>query len=158
MTKEKLCALLDEKGISYRCVDHPAAFTIEDMETAGVCTHGNVCKNLFLRNANGKRHFLVCAQKDRPVDLKQLGTALGSRLSFASEERLMKHLGLTRGAVTPLGVLNDESAAVEVVFDRNLAGEESLGVHPCENTATVFLRFDDLLRLIEENGNSVAYF
>ncbi len=158
MTKEELYALLDEKSIAYKVVDHPAAFTIEDMETAGVCAHGNVCKNLFLRNANGKRHFLVCAQKDRPIDLKQLGATLGSRLSFASEDRLMKHLGLTRGAVTPLGVLNDKNMVVEVVLDRALAGEESLGVHPCENTATVFLRFDDLLRLIEENGNTVAYF
>lgn len=158
MTKDEVCALLDEKGIPYRRFDHPAAFTIDDMEAAGVCEHGNVCKNLFLRNGSGKRHFLVCAQKDRPVDLKQLGALLGSRMSFASEERLMKHLGLTRGAVTPLGVLNDKNAEVEVVFDRSLAGEEALGVHPCENTATVFLRFEDLLRLINENGNPVTYF
>ena len=95
-------------------------------------------------------------QKDKTVDLKQLGALLGSRMSFASAERLRKHLGLTPGAVTPLGVLNDKNAEVEVVIDQDLAGEMPLGVHPCENTATVFLSFADLRRLIEEHGNPIT--
>ena len=78
-------------------------------------------------------------------------------MSFASEERLQKYLGLSPGAVTPLGILNDQKAEVEVVIDEDLMGEASLGVHPCENTATIFLDFADLQRLIEEHGNPITY-
>ena len=154
--KEDVYALLDAKGVAYETIEHEEVFTIEDMEKIGICSRGNVCKNLFLRNGSGKRHFLVCVQKDKTVDLKQLGALLGSRMSFASAERLRKHLGLTPGAVTPLGVLNDKNAEVEVVIDQDLAGEMPLGVHPCENTATVFLSFADLRRLIEEHGNPIT--
>ena len=79
-----------------------------------------------------------------------------SALSFASEERLKRFLGLEKGAVTPLGVLNDEERAVEVVFDRELAGLPSLGVHPNRNTATVFLAFADLEALVRAHGNPVS--
>ena len=84
----------------------------------------------------------------------QLGT---SALSFASEDRLKRFLGLEKGAVTPLGILNDEARAVEVLFDRDLAGLPSLGVHPNRNTATVFLAFSDLESLIRSHGNSVSF-
>lgn len=84
--------------------------------------------------------------------MDRLHTLLGtSKLSFASEDRLMRYLGLTKGAVTPLGILNDHDHAVEVVLDRDLEKHPRLGVHPCVNTATVWLAFSDLRRLIEEN-------
>ena len=157
MTKDEIFAFLDRKGIHYKRVDHSPVHTIEEMEAAGICGQGNVCKNLFLRNGNGKRHFLVCVHKNKTVDLKRLGSLLGSRMSFASEERLQKYLGLAPCAVTPLGILNDQKAEVEVVIDEDLMGEASLGVHPCENTATIFLDFADLRRLIEEHGNPITY-
>lgn len=158
MTKDEICTLLDREGISYRRIDHAPVYTMEDMEAAGICENGNVCKNLFLRNGSGKRHFLVCVHKDKTVDLKKLGAILGSRMSFASAERLEKYLSLSPGAVTPLGILNDQNAEVEVVFDRDLIQETNLGVHPCENTATIFLAFSDLQKLIEKHGrNTITY-
>jgi len=95
-------------------------------------------------------------RQEKSVDLKSLGQQLGIRLSFASEERLAKYLNLTKGAVTPLGVLFDESRHVEVLIDEDFMGEPSVGVHPCDNTASVFLAFDDLLRLLRSHGNPVS--
>lgn len=135
---------LDAQGIPYALRTHPAAFTMEDIRAFGVDAHGEICKNLFLRDAKGKRHFLVSVRGDKRVDLKTLGAQLGTRLSFASAERLQTHLGLHKGEVTPLGVLFDEAAAVEVLLDADLAGAESIGVHPCNNTATVFVSFGAL--------------
>ena len=90
------------------------------------------------------------------MDLKALRRRLGtSALSFASEDRLKRLLGLEKGAVTPLGILNDEARAVEVLFDRDLAGLPALGVHPNRNTATVFLPLADLESLIRSHGNAV---
>jgi Ala-tRNA(Pro) deacylase len=86
--------------------------------------------------------------------LKDLREKIGSsRLSFASEERLMKHLGLTKGSVTPLGVINNEDRQVEVYFDEDLVSEEIIGVHPNENDVTVWLSFQALRTAIENNGN-----
>lgn len=63
---------------------------------------------------------------------------------------------MTKGSVTPLGIYYDREAAVEILVDQDLAGEPRLGVHPCENTATVFLDYRDLERLIRENGNRLT--
>ncbi len=146
-------AWLDDSGVAYELVTHVAVYTIEEMDKAGVNEKGNVAKDLFLRDDKGRRHFLVVTREDKHADLKALGAKLGTKLSFASPERLEKYLNLTKGSVTPLGILFDENAAVEIFLDRDLDTDTSIGVHPCDNTATVFLRFADLVRLIEKNEN-----
>lgn len=154
--KQEIKAFLDEKKIAYEWAEHEAVYTIEDMVKLGLEDMQDVAKNLFLRDAKGKRHFLVVVREDKKVDLKRLGEQLGGvRLSFASEERLEKYLGLKKGSVTPLGVLNDENRAVEVYFDEDFCHMEKIGVHPNENTASVFLPVDELLNIIREHGNSV---
>ena len=154
--REDICEWLQEKGVVYELAEHPPVYTIEEMEKLGLCLRGNVCKNLFLRDAKGKRHFLVLISREKQADLKQLGERIGVRFSFASEERLAKRLNLTKGSVTPLGIYYDREAAVEILVDQDLTGEPRLGVHPCENTATVFLDYRDLERLIRENGNRLT--
>ena len=120
--KQEIKAFLDGKKIAYEWAEHEAVYTIEDMVKLGLEDMQDVAKNLVLRDAKGKRHFLVVVREDKKVDLKRLGELIGcSRLSFASEERLEKYLGLKKGSVTPLGVLNDEDRAVEVFFDCNTA-------------------------------------
>ena len=117
---------------------------------------GSVCKNLFLRDAKGRQHFLVVLPGDRQADLGALAAALGSsKLSFASEERLMKHLGLTKGSVTPLAVIQDPDHTVQVLLDESLTGMDRLGVHPLVNTATLWISGADLLRFVRSCGNPV---
>lgn len=94
---------------------------------------------------------------ERRVDLKWLSAALGSsKLSFASAERLDTYLKVPQGSVSPLGILNDESRSVIFAADAALASLPAIGVHPNDNTATVFLSFADLRRIIEAHGNSVV--
>lgn len=155
--KEKAYGWLKENGVEYEIAEHEAVYTIEEMDRLGLKGKGCVCKNLFLRDAKGKRHFLVSFCGDKTADLKSLGELLGGvRLSFASEERLQKYLNLTKGSVTPLGVMYDTDSAIEVVLDADLEKENRIGVHPCENNATVFMDFADLERIISSNGNKVT--
>lgn len=148
---------LNELLIPYRVTEHEAVFTIGQMEDLNLGEYGHVAKNLFLRDAKGKRHFIVTLCGDKQADLKTLGIKLGGvRLSFASEDRLERNLKLKKGAVTPLGVINDEAHAVEVVLDKALEEKECIGVHPNENTATVWLSFSDLCRYIESCGNPLS--
>lgn len=155
--KQQTLALLDAEGIPYRLVEHPPAFDMEDIAAFGVQAHGHVAKNLFLRDSNkGRRHFLVTVRGDKRVDLAALGEAVGQRLSFASEGRLEKYLNLKKGEVTPLAVQYDTENAVEVFFDEDLAALPAVGVHPCDNTATVFLSFADLQAYVKNQGNRVT--
>lgn len=94
--------------------------------------------------------------EERKIELKTLHEKIGStKLSFASAERLEKYLGVQQGCVSPLGILNDEVRNVTVIFDSVLLGEAQVGVHPNDNTATIWLSFENLYRLIREHGNEV---
>lgn len=152
-------ARLDELGIPYDLSEHPAVYTIAEMDALQMEHEGEIAKNLFLRDKKGKRHFLVMLKKDKTADLALLAERIGcDKLSFASEERLGRYLGLVKGAVTPLGVVNDTEALVEVVLDADLSGCRRIGMHPCDNTATVWLEFSDVERFVRENGNRVQIF
>ena len=145
-----ICTFLDTHGIGYQRFEHPAVFTCEEAERLCPEMPGVGIKNLFLRDKDGKRHFLVVVGKDKNIDLKKLKELLGvSNLSFASAERLQKYLGLTPGSVTLLGVINDADGAVEVVIDQQLWGQ-ALQCHPLINTATLVIEAEGVKRFLEQ--------
>lgn len=156
--QENVYKILDDLKIKYKVIQHQAVYTIDDLDELCISVEdGNIVKNLFLRDAKGKRHFLVVMDKNKKIDLKALRKQLEcSVLSFASEERLQKYLKLSKGSVTPLGVINDINCCVEVIIDKDLIGL-TLGVHPNENTATILISFNDLKTVIEKNGNTIKY-
>lgn len=154
--KQEVYRLLDEKKIRYESMEHPAVYTMEDMEACHITDKGTVCKNLFLRDAKGKSHFLVTVPNARQVNLKELGQKIGcSKLSFASADRLEKYLHVQQGCVSPFGLLNDETKSVVFIADADLKKNAHVGIHPNDNTASVWLSFRDLEDIIEEHGNEV---
>lgn len=158
--QQRVLKALDELGIEYKVIHHKAVCTIEEMDETGLFTDGEVCKNLFLRNANGKTHYVVSMMKDKHPDIqKDIRAQLGcSRLSFGSDERLKKHLGLEPGAVSPFGIINDEDAEVNIVLDSQLKALDGyIGFHPNDNTAFVWLKFEDLMKFIKSRGNDVYF-
>ena len=156
--KQQILDLLEQKGVAFEKLEHKALFTMEEMDEAGVTRKGTVCKNLFLRDFKGKNHFLLTVPENKKVDMRALAEQLvSSKLSFGSAERLDKYLGLTQGSVSPFGILNDESKSVVMVFDKDLKADEEVGVHPNDNTATLWLCFEDLRSIIEEHGNTVVF-
>lgn len=157
--KEKVLNKLNELNISYKEVEHTPVYTIEDMDALGnIFENAKICKNLFVRDQKGKRHFLVVLPEEKRAPLADIAEKIGStKLSFASPERLMKYLKLEPGAVTPLSVINDELGEVEVVFDEDLKKENLLGVHPCVNTATILLTPTDLEKYVISNNNKLKY-
>lgn len=147
-----------ELGIKYERVDHPAVYTMEEMDSLGIFNKGVVGKNLFLRDNKGHRHFLIFVFGDKHVNLEAIQNELGIKhVSFGSAERLDKYLGLIKGSVSPLGVINDKEAAVEFIIDNEFADYPCIGVHPNQNTSTVWLTFDDLIKVIRENGNKIDF-
>lgn len=155
--REQVLELLRELNIPYQMVAHAAVYTIDEMERLHLPQAEWVAKNLFLRDDKKRNYYLLSLREEKRVDLKALRTTLGSRpLTFASEGDLEAILGLKKGAVTPFGVLNDEARRVQVLLDRDFQGRQ-MGVHPNENTATVWLATEDLLRVIRCHGNDVTF-
>ena len=63
---------------------------------------------------------------------------------------------LTPGSVSPLGILNDTERKVNFYIDKEfLEGSSIIGVHPNDNSATVWLKVQDLLDIIANHGNRV---
>src|SRR5215469_11662864 len=108
-TPEQLLTRLGELAIAHRTVSHPPVFTVEESKALRGELPGGHVKNLFLRDKKGVP-WLVVAEEDRRIDLKALAARLGAgKVSFASPERLMRHLGVLPGSVTPFGLINDKS-------------------------------------------------
>lgn len=155
---EAVIERLDSLSIKYERIEHPAVYTMDEMNALGIFDKGVVGKNLFLRDAKGRRHFLVFIYGDKKVNLATVEEKIGIKhCSFGSAERLEKYLGLTKGSVSPLGVINDREGAVEFIIDSKFKGCPTVGVHPNQNTSTLWLSFDDLEKVIRENKNSVTF-
>ncbi len=156
--KQDIYNILKEMNIDYSVTEHKPVYTIEEMNDLGMENIDHVIKNLFIRDDKKKNYYLVLVQKDKTVNLNKLKETINSRrLSFASEEDLEKYLGLKKGAVSPLGIVNDENKFVKVIIDRDIKNLEFIGVHPMENTATVWINVEDLQKLIKSNGNYINF-
>jgi Ala-tRNA(Pro) deacylase len=147
-TPQSIIETLTAVGIASHTHSHAPVFTVEQAKILRGELPGAHIKNLFLRNKRGRMWILTCLE-DRTLDLKQLGTRLGSgRLSFGSPQRLMSYLGVIPGAVTPLAVINDRSGAVVVVLDRALVEAATINVHPLTNSRTTALTPAGLLAFL----------
>ena len=160
MDKKETYDFLKGNGIEFEVTEHEAVYNMEELDAVDLPYPGDDAKNLFVRDDKKRNYYLITVKGDKRVDLKEFRKAHGTRpLRFASEDDLMSKLKLISGAVTPLGLLNDDEKLVELFVDEDfLAGAGRIGVHPNDNTATVWLAAKDLVRIIEEHGNPVHLF
>jgi Ala-tRNA(Pro) deacylase len=153
-TPEDLFARLEALGIQVTTQRHDPVFTVEEAKALRGALPGGHSKNLFVRNKKG-RMWLVVAEEDREIDLKTLGEKIGAgRLSFGSADRLMSHLGVVPGAVTPFALINDREGQVQPVLDAEMMRHEVLNFHPLDNAMTTAIARQDLVRFIEACGHS----
>ncbi len=139
--------LLDRLAIPYERVDHSAVPTIEACHDIDQILGIDICKNLFLCNAQKTQFYLLMMPGDKKFRTAVLSKEIGSaRLSFAGPEYMEELLDLTPGSVTVLGLMNDTRRQVRLLIDADvLAGHEYLGCHPCINTASLKIRTQDIL-------------
>jgi Ala-tRNA(Pro) deacylase len=151
-------AALDALGIPYERHEHPPVFTGEEAARHWSGMRGTQCKNLFLRNKKGNRHYLAVLEVSKQADLRHVAKLVADdRLSFGSADRLMAYLGLTPGSVSPFGLINDADQRVRVLIDRDLRSAERLIFHPNINTASVVISWPDFERFLAARGNVVSF-
>jgi len=154
--EQKVYEALAALGIPYERHDHPPVFTVEEAVVHWKGIAGSHCKNLFVRNKKGNRHYLIIAEHLKKVDIQAIAKMIHSdRLSFASDERLNRYLGVNAGEVSPFGLLQDENREVTVILDAGLQGEALINFHPNVNTTTLTISYADLLKFLEHRGNRV---
>lgn len=160
MNKQQIYDYLQENSIWHEITEHKAVYNMAELAEVPCPYPEADAKNLFVRDDKKQNYYLITVKGEKRVNLKAFRKAQGTRnLSFASAEDLMERLGLIPGAVTPLGILNDETRSVKVFLDRDFLQEPGLvGIHPNDNTATVWLKTEDLIRIIREHGNEVVTF
>ena len=158
MNEQAVYDRLAELGIAYERHEHPPVPTVEDAQRYWAGIDATHCKNLFLRNQKGNRHYLVVLLFSKRADLRVVADQIGDgKLSFASPERLMTHLGLTPGSVSPFGLINDRDHAVRVFLDWDLRSAERLSFHPNINTRTLVVSGPDFYRFLSACGNSLKF-
>jgi len=149
----KVYSYLNHLDIQYVKHMHPAVYTVEEANQHWDSIIGMHCKNLFMRDKKGRKHFLIVVESSKQLDIKALNEKLGERLSFASPERLLKHLALEPGSVSPFGLINNADNAVRLFLDQDIQNVDKVSFHPNVNTVTLTLQKDDFLKYVEAVGN-----
>ena len=150
----KLQDFLIKHAIKLERHEHAAVMTVAESELLVPALPGAKTKNLFLRDKKGLKHFLVTIPAALSVNLNRLGDVLGAgRLGFASADRLLRHLGVTPGSVSMLGLVNDTAHHVQFVIDQALWEAPAVQAHPLVNTATMVMPHADLVRFLAATGH-----
>ncbi|HIW86591.1 MAG TPA: prolyl-tRNA synthetase associated domain-containing protein [Candidatus Eubacterium faecipullorum] len=147
LDKEKrVYDLLDELGIEYARVDHPAAETMEACEEIEKVLGVEICKNLFLCNRQKTDFYLLMMPGSKPFKTKDITKQLGcARLSFAGAEFMQEFLDITPGSVSVMGLMNDKENRVRLVIDKDILDGEYIGCHPCINTSSLSIKTQDII-------------
>ncbi|MFA5850159.1 MAG: prolyl-tRNA synthetase associated domain-containing protein [Bacteroidales bacterium] len=141
---------LESLSISYTLFRHPPLPTIDKAMEYWIDIPGTHCKNIFLRNHKGDKHYLVIFECHQELKIHDLEKRLREgKLSFASPERLEANLALSPGSVSPFGLINDKDHKVKVFIDINLFDSDSLTFHPNDNTATIIIKTDDFKKFLK---------
>lgn len=157
MNKQEVYDFIKSKNIWHEITEHEAVFNMDELSKIEVPYNDCDAKNLFVRDDKKENYYLITVKGNKRVDLKEFRKRYDVRpISFASAEDLMKYLNLIPDSVSPLGLLNDKERKVKFYLDDSFFKDDKIiGIHPNDNTATVWLKVDDLINIIKEHGSKI---
>lgn len=155
---KKIYDTLTELNIDFGYYEHEAIPTIELALVHKKDIDATHCKNIFLRNHKGKKHYFVVLEQSKTANIRQLELLLKQgKLSFASEKRLTKYLNVQAGAVSPLGLVYDTEKNSHLFIDAELQKAEKLSFHPNVSDASLVVSFEGFIKYIENIGISYSF-
>ena len=157
MNKEEVYKFIKNKNIWYEITEHQAVYNMEELSSIDLPYKERDTKNIFVRDDKKKNYYLITIKGNKKVNIKDFKKKYNTRnLTFAFPEDLKNILNLTPGSVSPLGLLNDKEHKVVFYIDKELLNENGIiGVHPNDNTATIWLKTNNLIDIIKEHKNLV---
>lgn len=156
--EQAIQAYLEKLKIDFEPIEHEPFHTVE--ETLGAYESMGIPENksLFMRDEKKKRFYLVVLAGEKRADLKALAERFGEkRLSFCSPTTLDEKLKTYPGAVSPLGLIFDTEAQIQVLFDQDLLSGDAIGFHPNLNTQTWKMTTADFQRFLNSLKNTITY-
>ena len=155
VNRDGLLGYLEACGFATTTHEHPPLFTVNDSQNLRGELPGGHTKNLFLKDKKDN-YFLLTAEEDTEVNLKTLHKLIGgaSRFSFGKPDKMEEFLGVTPGAVTAFGIINDRDNRVTFAIDKRLLEHDKINCHPLVNTATTTINRQDLLQFAESCGRA----
>ena len=157
MDKKQIYEYIKNKQIWYEITEHKAVYSMSEISEVEIPYPESDAKNLFVRDDKKENYYLITVRGNKRVNLKEFRTENNTRpLSFASEKELKDMIQILPGSVSPLGILNDKENKVKVFLDKEFIEKtDIIGIHPNDNTATIWLKTKDLINIIKEHGNKV---
>ena len=142
-----LYEILKKLDIAYDEIEHEAVYTVLEAKQIKNMIDGVGCKNLFIKDKSNN-YYVYILPEDKKANFKELSRYLKtSGLTFASEEELFNILKLSKGSVTPLGIINDNLHITKILVDSFLIDKKLL-FHPNINTKTISIFCSDLFKFI----------
>ena len=159
MDETGLYAFLAAHNFSYERMEHPPVFTCAESELHRPSRTAVSTKNLFLCDKKSRHFYLIVTACEKTMDFETLAQQINvPKLKFGSEENLERLLGVTRGSVTMMGLVNDSDHQVELWLDAEIWKEETFLCHPLVNTATLILSKQSAQRFFDITGHEVHLF
>ena len=157
MNKQEIYDFLKKKNIWHEITEHKAVFNMDELNDIYLPYKEYIAKNLFVRDDKKRNYYLITVKGNKKINLKDFKNKNDTRpLSFAKENDLINIMNLVAGSVTPFGLLNDKDLQVAFYLDKDFLNDQKIiGVHSNNNTATVWLKTEDLIKIIKEHGNKV---
>jgi Ala-tRNA(Pro) deacylase len=154
----KVYEVLEKLDIPFEYYEHPPVPTVQEASIYWKDLDATHCKNLFFRNHKGDKHYLVIFEYSHHIQIRDLEQRLiQGKLTFASDQRLMKYLRLTPGSVSPLGLIYDSTKHVRLFLDENFKKSEKISFHPNLNTASLIISYNNFIKYLQWIGDSYEY-
>ena len=156
--RAEVISYLNDLNIPFELHEHPPVPTVEEALPYWKDIDAAHCKNLFFRNHKGNRHYLVIIKDTTPFSIRSLEKKLKQgKLTFGSENRLLKYLGVRPGSVSPFGLINDEDHHVYLFLDKQLQTADKISFHPNDNTASLVISYADFMKYLNASGNGYEF-
>ncbi len=152
----KVYAEFKELGIDFKRVDNDEAISMEECVEISNTWGAEIRRTVVVCNRQTTNYYLVVMPADKRFDTKTFAHNMEcARVSFASEEDMIKILGVSHGNASVVSILNDKDNMVQVVLDKDVADDEYFACNVGINTTHIMFKTDDLINkfLVKEEHN-----
>ena len=147
--KDEIYQFLNDLGVQYEQAEHASIPTMEALDEVSSILGCPIAKNLLLTNRQKTKFYLLLMPGDKKFKTKELSKQINSaRLSFADDTIMFDLLHIHPGSLSPLGLIYDTENKIQLLIDEDIMEWDDIGMHPCDNTATLKITKHDFFMTI----------
>lgn len=158
-SSKKVFDRLNKLNIKYDMVEHPPAETTEEADKYIEGKEGARTKNLFLANRKNRQFYLIVMDDKKMISLKDYNKLLNEKgMHFLDPKKVYEIMEQEVGIISVFGLMNTDEN-IKVFFDKDMIEENNLMTfHPDDNTKTLFIKNEDIFKLVKDSGYDYEIF